>query len=94
MPIYDCGDPDCEECKREFPDRRKAIAAYKARERAFPEVRYSGKEPTYLGDGVYTSYDDFGIWLETSNGVTVTNAVYLEMPVLASLLEYIKEKKS
>ena len=94
MPVYDCGDPDCEECKREFgPDRSKAIAAYKAREQTYPQVRFRGKNPTYLGDGVYASHDDCGVWLETSDGVSVTNAVYLEPPVLASLLEYIKEKK-
>jgi len=26
MPLYDCGDPDCDECQRTFgPDRSKAI---------------------------------------------------------------------
>jgi hypothetical protein len=39
MPIYDCGDPDCEECKRAFgPDRTKAIAAYHKREQFYAEL--------------------------------------------------------
>lgn len=34
MPIYDCGAPECEECKAAFgPDRSKAIAEYEARAR-------------------------------------------------------------
>jgi len=29
MPIYDCGNPDCDECKREFgPDRTEAVTNY------------------------------------------------------------------
>ena len=33
MPVYDCGDPGCSECRRAFGlDRSKAIANYKARE--------------------------------------------------------------
>ena len=32
MPLYDCGDQDCEECRRAFPTREKAIRNYKARE--------------------------------------------------------------
>jgi hypothetical protein len=36
MPVYDCGDPDCDECKREFgPDRSRAIAKYHAREKEY-----------------------------------------------------------
>ena len=33
MPLYDCGDNDCEECQREFgPNREKAIRNFEARE--------------------------------------------------------------
>lgn len=35
MPMYDCGAPGCDECQRAFPDRTRAIAAYKERERAY-----------------------------------------------------------
>lgn len=32
MPVYDCGNPTCEECERAFgPDRAGAIATYNAR---------------------------------------------------------------
>lgn len=32
MPVYDCGQPDCGECQREFgPDRSVAISEYEAR---------------------------------------------------------------
>jgi hypothetical protein len=38
MPVYDCGDPDCEECKRAFgPDRSKAIAFYYLRKAYYEE---------------------------------------------------------
>ncbi len=48
MPVYDCGDADCEECKRAFgPDRQAAIANYKAREEAYAklEERQSQSHP-------------------------------------------------
>jgi hypothetical protein len=33
MPVYDCGAPECTECKNAFgPDRSKAIANFKRRE--------------------------------------------------------------
>ena len=33
MPLYDCGDKDCEECQRAFgPNREKAIKRFEARE--------------------------------------------------------------
>ena len=39
MPIYDCGSPDCEECKRAFgPDRTKATEAYRKREKFYAEI--------------------------------------------------------
>jgi hypothetical protein len=42
MPIYDCGDPWCEECQKAFgPDRSKAIAAHIAR-----ELEYSDRPMT------------------------------------------------
>jgi hypothetical protein len=38
MPVYDCGDPDCDECRRAFPDRDQAIARYLAREEAYAKI--------------------------------------------------------
>lgn len=39
-PAYDCGDPDCEECRRAFgPDRSKAIARFREREAAYDALR-------------------------------------------------------
>lgn len=39
MPVYDCGDEECEECQRAFgPDRSKAIANYKRREAAYASL--------------------------------------------------------
>lgn len=39
MPLYDCGDPDCSECQREFgPDRSKAIAANEQRAHAYDRI--------------------------------------------------------
>lgn len=40
MPLYDCGAPDCEECRKAFgSDRSKAIAEYEARERYYATLR-------------------------------------------------------
>lgn len=36
MALYDCGNPDCVECQRQFgPDRSKAIAEFRAREAGY-----------------------------------------------------------
>lgn len=46
-------------------------------------------EKTYLGDGVYVMQDWGGqIKLYTSNGVEVTNEIYLEREVFESLLRF------
>ena len=47
----------------------------------------------YLGDGVYASYDGFYINLTTENGIEVTNKIYLEDTVIASLERFIKKVK-
>lgn len=40
MPAYDCGNPDCIECAREFgPDRREAIKRFEFRSRGLSVVR-------------------------------------------------------
>lgn len=47
------------------------------------------KNKTYLGDGCYVSFDGFGLWLETSDGITTTNRIYLEPKVYAALVKYV-----
>lgn len=48
---------------------------------------------TYLGDGVYASFDGYQIWLRTprDNG---DHSIALEPPVLTMLLAYIEELKT
>jgi hypothetical protein len=43
---------------------------------------------TYLGDGVYASFDGYQVWLHTWNGIEDTNAIALEPPVLEALGTY------
>lgn len=46
MPVYDCGDPDCEECQRAFgPDRAKAIARFRAREAFYATLPQPSARP-------------------------------------------------
>jgi len=42
----------------------------------------------YLGDGVYASFDGYGIWIKTSNGAEATNEIYLEPNVYNALTKY------
>lgn len=51
------------------------------------------KKPTYLGDGVYAQYDEYGdLTLTTGEPglLGATNIIYLDPGVLAALLNYIK----
>jgi hypothetical protein len=53
MAVYDCGDPDCSECKLQFgPGRAKAIANYHIREKAMNEgtSMLQPCEETTIGD--------------------------------------------
>lgn len=52
-------------------------------------VKFKGKNVQSLGDGVYASYTNGDIWLETSNGITVTNAICIEPEVYINLVKYI-----
>ena len=45
-------------------------------------------EPTYLGDGVYASFDGFMIVLYTSDGITNSPPIYLEPSVYHALRTY------
>ena len=47
-----------------------------------------GKQKAYLGDGVYAVYNGFGIWLTTEDGVTATDAIFIEPAVLDALIRF------
>jgi hypothetical protein len=49
---------------------------------------------TYLGDGLYVKFDDFGqVVLYTHDGISQMNAVYLEPNVLDHFLKWVEAKK-
>jgi len=48
-------------------------------------------EATYLGDGVYASFDGYQIWLAVNHHEN--NVVALEPSVFANLCEYVKRLK-
>jgi len=43
----------------------------------------------YLGDGVYVDFDGYQIVLTTEDGISVTNTIYLEPNIYASLVAYV-----
>lgn len=47
MPLYDCGDRECDECQRAFgPNREKAIRNFEAREIAYAALE-KAQEPSH-----------------------------------------------
>lgn len=44
----------------------------------------------YIGDGVYVGSDGMHVWLCTSNGLAVTNAVALDAEVLKSFRQWLQ----
>ena len=49
MPLYDCGDRECQECQTAFgPNREKAIRNLEAREIAYSKL--SNAPPAALGE--------------------------------------------
>jgi hypothetical protein len=46
---------------------------------------------TYLGDGLYAEWDSFQFRLFASNGVHVTNEVFLDRDVLRAFLEFVEQ---
>jgi len=54
-------------------------------------VKPPSRERSYLGDGVYASFDGYHIVLETINGMSVTNRILLEPGVYASLTLYMEK---
>jgi phosphosulfolactate phosphohydrolase-like enzyme len=52
-------------------------------------IEFTGTRTEYLGDGLYASFDGFQLWLETTNGVEITNRIALEPSVMAALSVYV-----
>lgn len=49
---------------------------------------------TYLGDGVYAKFDEWGdLVLTTSDGIRDTNLIVLEPDVLAALEQFIMRQR-
>lgn len=48
------------------------------------------KKKTYIGDGLYASFDGDMICITAENGMQVLNEIFLEPQVLESLLKYIE----
>ena len=46
---------------------------------------------TYLGDGVYYSFDGYQHWLQASDGVSIQHAIALEPEVLQRLVAHVKQ---
>jgi len=51
-------------------------------------LRGMEKEPTYLGDGVYATFDGYQVWVWTSNGIRESERIALEPEVLDALNRY------
>lgn len=49
------------------------------------------REATYLGDGVYASFDGYSVWLAVNHHDN--NVVALESEVLTRLFEYVERLK-
>lgn len=45
---------------------------------------------SYIGDGVYASFDGYQIWLTTENGIEATNRIAIEPNVWQMLKIYVK----
>lgn len=44
-PAYDCGDPECDECRSAFgPDRSRAIANHMRREQYYAQLERENRE--------------------------------------------------
>jgi hypothetical protein len=43
---------------------------------------------TYLGDGLYASFDGYQIVVTAENGISIQNTVYLDSSVFAALVRY------
>lgn len=51
------------------------------------------RNAAYLGDGVYAETDGFHVILKTTDGISVTNEIFLDYEVLSNLEIYINSLK-
>lgn len=51
------------------------------------------QSPFYLGDGVYTGFDGYHVWLIAWNGISITNKVALDPHALSAFENYIATLK-
>ena len=49
------------------------------------------REWRYIGDGVYTMFDGYGIWLHANSHDNPTDRIYLESKVQTALIAFISE---
>lgn len=54
-----------------------------------PRFKKSGQRE-YLGDGLYGSFDNFYVWIESYNGVEVLNEVAIEDTTALALIRFLK----
>jgi hypothetical protein len=47
-------------------------------------------DDSYLGDGLYASFDGWQIELYASNGIQKTSSVFLDSGTLAAFLKYVE----
>jgi hypothetical protein len=52
------------------------------------ELREAHTAAEHIGDGVYASRDDCGLWLSASDGCRVTEEICLDPDVFAALVAY------
>lgn len=55
-----------------------------------PEDQF--KRDTYLGDGLYASFDGFQVRVFAFNGVNTTDEVFLEPETYRALVDYANRK--
>ena len=48
----------------------------------------------YPGDGVYVVHDGYGMWLTAEDGVSATDAIYIEPNVWESLKQFVRALKN
>lgn len=48
-------------------------------------------EKIYLGDAVYAEWKNSELILTTEDGISITNKIYLEIPIIMNLLDYIRK---
>jgi hypothetical protein len=53
-------------------------------------LRLHAEEGSYLGDGVYATFDGFQVWLRTERADGGQHVIALEPQVLKQLLRYVR----